>query len=330
MGRTPKCVSCRVLRRACVLVMLTGLIFVTGMFFTGCFSAEDLELRTIEHDGLERTYYLHVPDTLEDASPVPLVIALHGLLETGALLAHVTEFNDVADDEQFIVAYPNGQLRRFTFERGAKLDDAGFVLSLIEDIAANYAVDRSRVYVTGSSNGGFLVYQLVCEHPEMFAAAAPVISALPEETAASYNSSLDMPMIIIHGTADPLILYDAQAVYAGSWRIFDVLSVPETVEFWARQNGCSLNPLVEDMPNTDPRDNTTATRATYLDNEGVPKVIHIKVHNGGHNWPGGNHRAPGFMIGPQSKDFSATEEIWEFFALHRRDVSGSAKKPSTR
>lgn len=330
MRRTVKCVSSRVLRRACVLVMLTGLISFTGMLFTGCFRAEDLELRTIEHGGLERTYYLHVPDALEGTRPVPLVIALHGLLETGALLAHVTEFNDVADDELFIVAYPNGQFRRFTFERGAKPDDAGFVLSVIEDIAANFAVDRSRVYVTGSSNGGFLVYQLVCEHPEMFAAAAPVISALPEKTAASYNSSLDMPMIIIHGTADPLIPYDAQAVYAGPWRIFDILSVPETVAFWATQNECSPNPLVEDIPNTDRRDNTTATRETYLDNEGVPKVIHIKVHNGGHNWPGGNHRAPGFIIGPQSKDFSATEEIWEFFALHQRDVSGSENKASAR
>jgi polyhydroxybutyrate depolymerase len=316
--------------RFLVFAMFAALVPFGGMFLTGCFKTEDLELRTLDHDNQERTYYLHVPDTLEASTPAPLVIALHGLLETGALLAHVTGFNDVADNEHFIVAYPNGKFRRFTFQSGAKPDDAGFVLSVIEDIAADYVIDRSRIYLAGSSNGGFLVYQLVCEHPEMFAAAAPVISAFPERAAASCSSSLDMPMIIIHGDADPLIPYDAQAVYAGPWRMFDILSVSETVAFWAEQNGCDLDPLIEEMPNRDLTDNTTATRETYVDNGGVPKVIHIKVHNGGHNWPGGNHRVPGFMIGPQSHDFSATEEIWEFFALHQRETPSSSKNTPAR
>ncbi|MFO7975911.1 MAG: hypothetical protein R6V12_14895 [Candidatus Hydrogenedentota bacterium] len=109
--------------------------------------------------------------------------------------------------------------------------------------------------------------------------------------------------------------------------MFDILSVPETVEFWVEQNGCEPVPLVEPIPDRNPTDGTTTTRETYVDKDGIPKVVHFKVHNGGHNWPGGNHRVPGFIIGPQSRDFSATEKIWEFFTLHQRDTSPSKKAP---
>ena len=50
--------------------------------------------------------------------------------------------------------------------------------ALIDDVAAHHPLDRHRVYATGMSNGGMLVYQLAALHPEWFAAIAPVSATI--------------------------------------------------------------------------------------------------------------------------------------------------------
>lgn len=289
-----------------------------------CRTADDLELRLLDHAGEPRSYYLHVPVLLDSSVPAPLVIALHRLTETGEKMARETGFNAYADAEQFIVAYPNGKYRAFSFDKDDEPDDSAFVLAVIEDVAAEHAIDRSRIYLVGASNGEFLVYTLVCEHPEIFAAAAPAMATFLEKYTHACQPGLDTPLIIIHGDADFVVPYYTDVLFAG--RKFDVLPVPETVRFWAEINGCRPEPIIEPIPNTVPGDGTTSVKETYYDDNGVPRVVHIRVRNGGHTWPGGYEPLPPFMTGKQSKDFSATAMIWDFFSLHRLKTPGPAHR----
>ncbi len=48
------------------------------------------------------------------------------------------------------------------------------LLALLDDITANYAVDKTRVYLTGLSMGGFGAWKLGLAYPERFAAIAPI------------------------------------------------------------------------------------------------------------------------------------------------------------
>ncbi len=308
--------------RALLLVLtFVALIPVAAAVFTSCTATEGLELRRLTLDGEERSYYLHIPGDMDPSNPAPLVIALHRFTGTGARMAKLTGFNAVADAKGFLVAYPNGKNRRFNVDTDSGPDDVAFILAVIEDIAGGRALDRSRVCLTGASNGGFLVYKLVCEHPETFAAAAPVMATFLDDIARACGNGVQIPMIIIHGDADPIVPYDTNRVFAGPGMTLDVLSVPDTVAFWAMQNGCIPEPVIEELPDTHPSDGTAAVRETYLDENGLPKVVHINVRQGGHTWPGGAEPLPEFIVGKQSQDFDASAMIWDFFALHSREIA---------
>ena len=49
---------------------------------------------------------------------------------------------------------------------------------------------------------------LVCARAELFAAAASVIMNLTDESAAACHPSRPVPMLLMNGTADPLIPYE--------------------------------------------------------------------------------------------------------------------------
>src|SRR5690554_5832017 len=64
--------------------------------------------RTITHDELERSYVLYVPASINWSQPVPLVFVFHGGMGNGQSAMRMTGFNEVAEQNGFLVVYPNG------------------------------------------------------------------------------------------------------------------------------------------------------------------------------------------------------------------------------
>lgn len=79
-----------------------------------------------------------------------------------------------------------------------------WVLQLIDAVAKRYPVDRSRLYVTGFSNGGRGCWVLAHDAPGVFAAIAPIVSRehYPDETAGKLAGS-GMTCLVISGQKDP-------------------------------------------------------------------------------------------------------------------------------
>jgi polyhydroxybutyrate depolymerase len=120
---------------------------------------------------------------------VPLLIALHPFAGSGESMANTTGFDGIADEEGFVVCYPNGVTLLWngdpTDETPKQLlvedaDDVGFIDTLLDRLIVDYPIDPARVYVCGASNGGLMVQRLACELPDRFAAAAAVMITLPE------------------------------------------------------------------------------------------------------------------------------------------------------
>lgn len=76
------------------------------------------------------------------------------------------------------------------------------VMELIESMAQWHEVDASRIYVVGISMGGMAVYDLVCRHPDVFAAAVPICGAVDPER---LTSAIGVPFRIYHGKKDDVI-----------------------------------------------------------------------------------------------------------------------------
>jgi polyhydroxybutyrate depolymerase len=142
------------------------------------------ESRSLNVAGLERSYVVHVPKSRDHAKPMPVVLALHGATMNGPMMAWFTDLNRKADEAGFLAVYPNGTGRRSSlFWNGGdccgsamqnNVDDVAFINGVIDDLMKVYSVDARRIYATGMSNGGIMVYRLAAEISDRIAAIAPV------------------------------------------------------------------------------------------------------------------------------------------------------------
>jgi len=301
--------------------------------------------RSLEHGGIWRTYHLYVPAAYDRSRPAPLLLALHGGGGDGAAMISLTcgGFNSLADGDGFLVAYPDGVERHWNDGRKEvryrthreKIDDVGFLDALIDRLATDLNVDRTRVYVTGPSNGAMMTQRLALERSGKIAAIAPVIGSLPQALAES-KPSRPIPVLIINGTDDTMMPWDGGDVHFGRLKLGKVLSTAGTVRFWARCNRSRAEPLVEQLPDVDPGDGTRVRRETHPAGPGGAEVVLYAVERGGHTWPQGRQYLREELIGKTSKDINGCEVIWQFLKRHSlpAEVAESAtpavRPPATR
>ena len=208
------------------------------------------QARTLEHQGIERHYYLHNIEAAASA-PVPLVVSLHGYRGTDQALAERDELSQiaweplsrVADRERFIVAYPHAWLGRWsssegleniTLEDGRTVDDVGFVFGMIARLVDEGLADAERVYLTGFSDGAIMSYKLLCTAEAPFAAAAPAAGTMYQKHRDTCAATVPIPLLAIAGTNDRSVPYDGWLFPTGR-----EISIPETMEHFRLLHGCT-------------------------------------------------------------------------------------------
>lgn len=262
------------------------------------------------HGGLTRTYSFYVPASYVPGQAVPLVLNLHGTSSDGATQAQNRDLRPIADTANFIVVHPDGTMlagqRFWNYGNvlGSTVNDVGFLVALIDTIAANYTINPDRVYSVGMSNGGFMSYYLACQ-TDRFAAIGSVTGSMGTTMYNNCNPARPTPVIHIHGTDDQINPYAGNSTSKG---------IEEVVLFWAMQNGCDTVPDITLIPDTDPTDGATAERYLYSGGTNGHTVEHFKVTGGGHTWPGGITTSG--IAGNTCMDFSASSEVWRFFSQY--------------
>lgn len=278
--------------------------------------------------GTKRTYRLYTPKNLPNV-PVPLVIALHGGYGDALNAESMMKFHLIAEREKFVVAYPNGSYRHWNdgFQKKNPIikpedkDDVHFIDDLINEVSKNHKIDPSRIFATGMSNGAGMSHMLAVKRPGRFAAIAPVVGGLTEPLVKELSIARGkQSMIIIQGTADPLVPYVKNPASKKQVRFVDT---PNTLALWKNFNEIAAYSPAEKtpLPNTVPEDSTTAyTQEWAAPNGAVIKLI--TVEGGGHTWPRGHSFLPG--MGKNCQDFDASEVIWNFF---KKSVEHPLKDP---
>ena len=263
--------------------------------------------RTIIIGGLEREYILHVPPGYDPSHPTALVLAYHGISLNAQEMIRISGFSAQADKDNFLVAYPEGLGSRPSWNGGTccgeammkKVDDVGFTRAMIEDIAKQVSVDRSRVFATGFSNGAIMVYRLACELADQIAAIGPV-SAAPATT--SCTPSRPVSVIHFHGDADTLNPYEG-GKRAGS---ADFMSVEDGIDLWLGLDTCPAQAQETQAGNIIHR--------TYAPCRQNSAVELYKILGGEHAWPGGEPVSE--QVGEPTDEMDATALMWAFFNEH--------------
>ncbi len=277
---------------------------------------------TLNVNGLERTYVLHTPRGTHSGK-LPLVFVFHGGRGTGSQIKSHSGFDRVADEHGFVVVYPDstGNWRDGRETTGEGWEDIEFVRAMIDHLERTENIDRRRVYSTGISNGGIFTLRLACDASNMIAAFAPVAASMPEAYEPKCNPTRPVPMMIIHGSADEWVPYVGGPVKeglrkGGGGAGGKVIPVPATVEFWRQHNNCSGVQPLREFRDPDKSDETSVQLDRYQACKPGSALTVIRIMGGGHTWPGSPKR-PGRLVtrlvGPTSRDISASDVIWAFF-----------------
>jgi polyhydroxybutyrate depolymerase len=317
-----------------IQVVLIGILFVLLVFLTGCMYKipEDPHtfIRTIQTNGLERSYRIHIPPDLPQNTTSMLLFVLHGGGGTGEGMERsltLGGFNTLSDQHNCIVVYPDGFEKNWNDGRKnvsdpaheQNIDDVGFFTILIENLSSEFNIDQNRIFITGISNGAMMSYRLACEIPEKIAAIAPVAGALPIDLLPYNISAVPISVCAISGTHDPLVPWDGGLVgFARNPRGI-VLSVPESVLFWVTHDNCSTQPNTSLLPDIDPADHTWVQRDIYSNGINNTEVILYTIYNGGHTWPDGYQYLPKSLVGRTTHDINANTVIWDFFSSHPKE-----------
>lgn len=283
------------------------IFFLSGVFlFFNLTTRAAAPLNQIKVDSQDRSYMMYVPANLPKEK-VPLMIFLHGGFGSADHSYENIGFNEVADKNQFIVAYPNGTSiragRNFRVWNAGQccgpaqknnVNDVHFIEMMIKEIIQKYPVDPKRVYVSGMSNGAMMTYRLVCELPELITAAIPVSGVIEIDNC---KAGQNIPLMHIHGTADASIQFNG----GKSPRTGDIIhrSVPETMKIITQLRHCP-EPKINKLSHGD-------TETRYECQE-APVILYT-ILNGEHTWPGG----ASWRNKIKNKGaFSASEEAWKF------------------
>ena len=146
------------------------------------------------------SYILDLPNDAK--SKLPLIVFLHGSGERGANLEMVKAhspftYKNLIKEPVAILA---PQCPENTWW------DTQAIYFLIKEIVQNYKIDESRIYLTGLSMGGWGTLKLAGEHPEMFAAVAPVCAPTDRVMLANIHNYKEMNIKIYHGGMDNVVL----------------------------------------------------------------------------------------------------------------------------
>jgi polyhydroxybutyrate depolymerase len=279
--------------------------------------------KSVSVAGVSRSYLLHVPASYNSATPSAAVLLLHGGGGSAATISNITGpggLSATADRNNFIAIYPDSQTGNWDDGRETitnRSNDVAFVAALLDAVAVEYNIDKRRVFATGISNGGMMSFRLACELSDRIAAIATVAANMPQALVSACNPSRPMPLLMLSGTADPLMPYDGGTVGGGGVG-GTVLSAPASASFWLNKNANVAAVQTSNLPDTDTGDGTTTSLLNYGSAGAVGEVAFYRISGGGHTWPGGTQYFSVLLIGRVAKDFSGNDTIWAFFAQHSK------------
>ena len=279
------------------------------------------QIDSILWQSIERTYLLHLPAAFDDSQELPLVIAMHGGFGNANNIENQSQLSAKADDENFIVVYPEGvkagvfNIRTWNagwccgHASASNIDDVGFINALIDTLIKDYPIDINRVYATGMSNGGYMSYRLACELSDRIAAIAPVAASM---SMSSCNPNRAVPVMDFHSYLDTNVPYQGGTGTGASIHYSPPLD--SVLNVWSQLNACTVER--DTLTN-----NSQITHIVWSSCDCNNQVEQYITQDGGHSWPGGR----GTLIGDEPSDLlNATDLMWDFFTKYSLDCLGTS------
>jgi polyhydroxybutyrate depolymerase len=284
--------------------VLMAPVFVHAQYFSMTF------------DSYERTYLLHLPTSYTGEEVLPMIIAMHGGFGSADNLQNQSKLSEKADTENFIVVYPEGvkggvlDIRTWNagwccgYASNSNIDDVGFIDAMLDTLIQKYAIDTTRIYAIGMSNGGFMAYRLACELSNRIAAIAPVSASM---AMTDCYPSRPVPIIHFHSFLDSNVPYKG-GVGDGVSNHYNP-PLDSVLNAWATMDNCVVQ-------NDTIMSNSEYTHVAWSGGNCGSEIQLYITEDGGHSWPGGRQTIVG---DPVSNYINADDLMWDFFQQYSLD-----------
>lgn len=237
----------------------------------------------ISVNGVDRLFRLTVPSS-DSGVKLALVIAFHGGGMADEDFNQQDEFDQLAEQEKFIMAYAIAEDGRTESEgewylntAATSRDDNDFALTIVNELSKSYCVDQDRLYAIGYSLGSMFTYEVACQLNYKFAAVASFAGTMPVEPE-TCDLIGSMSVMHIHGKLDLIIDYDDD----WDWKdgehegVGTMSNIPGMIDYWAEKSNCQ---------NVDSHYHQTVEHIVHSDCVGGVIVEHHGLEFGGHTWP---------------------------------------------
>ncbi len=202
---------------------------------------------SVNVDGKNRTFIMHVPSAYKGDKPVALVVDYHPIGGSGQGELSSSPYKGKTDPEGVITLYPDGTSKPGGMGNGWNVgpccsndDDVKFSREMIKAVEEKVCIDVKRVYATGFSMGGGMSNHVACNMSDIYAAVAPAAMDLNTTNSAKCNPERPVPIIMFRGTNDPVCRY--QGGDSGFNDGLNFLGAEKNFKFWADKNGCTGSP----------------------------------------------------------------------------------------
>lgn len=309
-----------------LVTLIFGFITFLVLSFNACSShtpknSKD-QTHTMQFEGYERSYIVHLPPEAKLQNPIPLLFHLHGGGGTAKGTSGLTfnRFNELADRDGFIVVYPNAINKNWNDGRKLEdvlawkkdINDVAFITAIIDELKQKYKIDTKRIFTTGMSNGGFMSSRLLCDRADIFRGGAILTASLSKDYIPQCDPEKPVAVMVMNGTDDPLVPYDGGHVRVFRKNRGEIVSTDEYMDFWKIKNGCEIKQNTVELPDTaDDGTTVSVTKYSKCDNQGA--LVLYTINGGGHTWPGGKQYLGERIIGKTNRDIVACDVIWDYF-----------------
>lgn len=293
----------------------TLLGLASAALVAGLVSSHAADRLTFTHQGVARSAIVLAP---EGRTALPVVIALHGLGGDGEGFSRQGLFAGSRDD--FATVYPDAVEGRWSYGRpiiqpmpavgGETVDDIGFLRVLIDHLVMRKVADPARIYVVGVSRGGLMAFTVACAMADRVAAVAALITPMTLHQREDCKPARPVPIMVIAGTRDT-----SQPFGGAMFRLGRLMSIPETMDFWRQQHGCTQRGG-RMLPHRDPADRTRVERIEWSGCRTGTSPLLYRVEGGGHQLPSVRPGASPLSeerFGLRNRDIETADEIWAFF-----------------
>ena len=303
-----------------IAIFILNRIYLTDGYVETPILTGTLTSTTIQSNNQSRSFQWYAPKSIKYKS---IVYVLHGSTGTGEGVREQTayEFDQLADQEGFIVVYPTGYANHWNDCRGSadyeanikNIDDITFLKEIETYLSENLNITFDNRFATGHSNGGHFCFKLVLEAPDWIDGVAAISANLP--IAANLDcqkSGKFIPLLLINGTKDKVNPYNGGLVsILGNDSRGTVMSSDATMDYFTKLGGCEKPTDFKKLPDLNDEDQSNIVQKIWLcDNQ--PRAVLYKINGGGHTIPHTKSRMPK-ILGATNQDINAATEIWQFF-----------------